>query len=86
MALNLASNLGEWRHAPYSESFHVLYSILHSRLHYQHFYDIPNGFRIFSLATLVAISPPFCNAIAPIIAYNDVVSTTSIPEESILVT
>jgi hypothetical protein len=32
-------------------------------------HDIPNGFRTFSLATLAATSPPFCNAIAPIMAY-----------------
>ena len=45
-------------------------------------YNIPNGFRTFSLATRAATSPPFCKAIAPMIAYNEVVRTTSIPDDS----
>lgn len=45
-------------------------------------YNIPNGFKTFSLATRAATSPPFCRAIAPIIAYNEVVRTTSIPDDS----
>jgi hypothetical protein len=45
-------------------------------------YDIPNGFNTRSLATFAATSPPFCNPIAPIMAYSEVVSTTSMPEFS----
>lgn len=47
-----------------------------------HIYDIPRGFNILSRATLVATSPPFCNAIAPIIAYSEVASTSSRPDFS----
>ena len=32
-------------------------------------YDIPNGFKTFSLATLAATVPPFCKAMAPMMAY-----------------
>lgn len=40
----------------------------------------PNGVRILSCATLFAISPPRSSAIAPIMAYSEVLSTASCPE------
>lgn len=43
-------------------------------------YKIPKGFKMRSLATRAATSPPFWSEMAPIMAYSDVVRTTSIPD------
>ena len=41
---------------------------------------MPKGFKIFSLATLAATSPPFCNAMAPITEYMVWASISSSPD------
>ena len=51
-------------------------------IHAIHRYDMPRGFKILSLVTCAATSPPFCKAIAPITAYIVVVRTASIPDPS----
>lgn len=43
-------------------------------------YDIPNGFKTLSLATLAATVPPFCNAMAPMIAYVVWARISSMPD------